>query len=259
MAGHRRQKDKKLVFALCPLLFALTFACATTPDIGDIKMAEVHYKLGVSHLTGGRLADAFIEFQKAIKLNPRDKESLNALGLISTEFEKYDEALSYYRQAIAIEPNYSEAMNNMGVTYVRMERWDEAIEYFRMALKNPLYPTPERAYTNMGYAFYKKGDYVNAMNAIKNAIVRYPDFPWALYVSGLIHVRLGNDNQAIEEFKKAVVVDPEYMDAHWELGSSYLRVGDREMAVEHFRVVSEKSNDIKRRKEALDYIEQLKK
>lgn len=242
----------------CSLFTVLLVSCATTPDIEDIKRAEVYYKLGISHLIGGRLADAFIEFQKAIKLNPKDKDSLNALGLISTEFEKYDEALSYYRQAIAIEPNYSEAMNNMGVTYVRMERWDEAIEYFRMALKNPLYPTPERAYTNMGYAFYKKGDYVNAMSAIKNALVRYPDFPRALYVSGLIHVKLGNDNQAIEEFKKAVAVDLEYIEGHWELGSAYLRVGDKKKAIEHFKVVFEKSDDIKRRKEALEYIELLK-
>lgn len=254
MAWHRQQTIKGLNAILC-LLF---FACATTPDIKDIKKAEVHYKLGVSHLTGGRLADAFIEFQKAIKLNPKDKESFNALGLISTEFGKYDEALSYYREAIAIEPNYSEAMNNMGVTYAKMQRWDEAINYFQMALKNPLYATPERAYTNMGYAFYKKGDYPNAMGAIKNALVRYPEFPRALYVSGLIHVRLGNDNAALEEFKKAVAVDPEYVETHWELANAYLRAGDRKKAVEHFRIVFEKSEDTKRRKEALEYIELLK-
>lgn len=249
----------KTVFCLLSILYSLLFmSCVTTSDIEDVRSAEVHYKLGISYLAEQRLSDAFIEFQKAIKLNPEDKNSLNALGLVSTEFEKYDDSISYYKRAIAIDPNYSEAMNNLGITYTRMENWDEAINYFKMALKNPLYITPDVAYSNMGYAFYKIGDYINAQDALKKALLRAPDNPQALYILGLVHVKLGKDDTAIEEFKKVIAIASDYIEAHWELANAYHRVGNKEKAVEYFRVVFENSKDYKRRKEALQYIEILR-
>ncbi|MBI5050472.1 MAG: tetratricopeptide repeat protein, partial [Nitrospirae bacterium] len=214
----------------------LLTGCATTPDADDIKNAEVHYKIGTSYMTEQRLNDASIEFRKAIKLNPQDKHSLNYLGFISTEFEKYDEAVSYYKRSITIDPNYSEAMNNLGVTYTRRQMWDEAVNYFKMALKNPLYATPEMAYSNMGYAFYKKGDYISSADALKKAIMRNPEFPRANYILGLVYVKLGDDETAIEEFKKAIALAPDYIDVHLELANAYLRTGDNEKAVRHFRV-----------------------
>lgn len=239
----------------CVLLFS---ACATTQNIEDIKKAETHYKLGVSYLAKEQVHEAFIEFQKAIKLNPKDKDSLNALGLISTEFKEYEKAVNYYKRAISLDPDFSEAMNNLGVTYIRMEKWDEAIEYFKMALRNPVYITPERAYSNLGYAFYKKGDHLNAVNTLKEAIARYPDFPRPIYILGLVYIELGKTQAAIDEFKKAVDIASEYIDAHWELANAYLKLGNKKEAVKHFKIVAESGSNNERSKEALKYIELLK-
>ena len=243
---------------LCSVLCFLLLSCATTPDADDIKNAEVRYKIGASYLTEQRLNDASIEFRKAIALNPQDKQSLNYLGLISTEFEKYDEAVSYFNRAIAIDPNYSEAMNNLGVTYTRRHMWDDAVNYFKMALKNPLYATPEMAYSNMGYAFYSKGDYVSAADAMKKSLMRSPESPRANYILGLVHVKLGDDETAIEGFKKAVAAAPDYTDAHWELANAYLRTGDNEKALKHFRIVVKIGGSDERVKEALRQIEALR-
>ncbi len=246
------------LLVLGSLLFALTTSCVTTSNIEDAKQAEVHYKIGISYLTEQRLHDASIEFQKALSLNPQDKYSFNALGLISQRFGKYGEAISYFKQALSIDPNYSDALNNLGVTHMEMGKWDEAIDYFRMALKNPLYTTPDKAFSNMGYALYKKGDYPEAADALKKAVIRNPYSPQALYVLGLVQAKLGEDSQAIESLKRAVAISPEYMDAHWELGNAYIRAGDKEQAVEHFKAVADRSDDPLRRREALQYIEELK-
>lgn len=254
----RRSALYRLVqFSVFCVLFFVS-ACATTPRGEDIKKAETHYKLGVSYFNENQLKESFIEFQKAIKLNPKDKNSLNALGYISTRFKEYDEAISYYKRAISIDPNYSEAMNNLGVTYLELENWDEAIKYFKMALRNPLYSTPEKAYLNMGYSYYKKGEYPNAVNTLKEAILRYPDFPQYFYVLGLVYKELGKNKAAIDEFKKAVDTDPQYIDAHWELANTYLRIRDKEKAIKHFKIVAESGGNNERSKKALEYIELLK-
>ncbi len=244
-----------LCYVFCVLFFS---ACATVPDSEDIKKAEAYNKLGVSYLNNDQLNEAFIKFQEAIKLNPENKETLNYLGYISVKFNKYEEAISYYKRAISIDPNYSEAINNLGVAYAEIENWDEAIKYFKAALSNLLYRTPERAYLNMGYAYYMKGDYQSAENALKEALMRNPVFPLAMYTLGLVYIELGNDEAAIKEFKRTIGIMSDYIDAHWELAKIYFRLGEKGKALKHFEVVAEKDENTERHRKALEYIEIIK-
>ncbi len=240
--------------------FIFFFSCATAPSVENRKKAETHYKLGLSYFQTNKLNKAFVEFQNVIKVDPKHKEALNAIGLIliSRKFQEYKQAVSYFRRAISIDPNYSEALNNLGVAYVRLGNWDMAIKNFKHALGNPLYPNPESAYSNLGYAFFKKGDYVKAADTLKKAIIRYPDFPQHFYVLGLVYIKLDKNNAAINEFNKAVNIAPKYVDAHWELANAYLREGDTEKAEKHFKTVSENTVNKEKSDEALKYLELLK-
>ncbi len=247
------------VFVVCSLISVLLIiSCASVPNSENIKKAETLTKIGYSYLDNGQINEAFIEFQKALALNPNDKEALYNLGYISSIFKKFPEAISYYKRALSIYPNYAEATNNLGVIYTEMGNWDEAIKHFKAALDNSVYLTPAWAYTNLSYAYYKKGDYVNAENAIKDALLRIPISPNAIYILGLIYIKTNNEEAAIEEFKKAIGILPDYVDAHWELGKAYLKTGKKAKALKHFEVVVEKDNNIERKREALNYIEQLK-
>jgi Tfp pilus assembly protein PilF len=214
--------------------------------------------MGASYMSDGKINEAYTEFHKAIMLDPRNKEALNQLGYLSTLFKKYDDAILYYRRAIASDPGYSDPMNNLGVLYLELENWDEAIKCFNSALNNPLYQSPERALTNMGYAYYRKGEYSKAENHLKEAILRNPIFSIAYYTLGLVYVKYGDDRTAIEQFQKAIDMMPNYMDAHWEIANAYNRLDLSEKALKHFKIIAEKDPDIKRSREALQYIDLLK-
>lgn len=247
------------VFAVCSLIAVLLIiSCASVPNAEDIKKAETLTKIGYSYLDNGQINEAFTEFQKALALNPTNKEALYNLGYISSIFKKFPEAISYYKRALSIDPDYAEATNNLGVIYTEMGNWDEAIKHFKAALDNAVYLTPAWAYSNLSYAYYKKGDYLNAENAIKDALLRNPISPKAVYILGLIYIETNNEEAAIEEFKKAIGILPDYTDAHWELGKAYLKTGKKAKALKHFEVVVEKDNNMERKREALNYIEQLK-
>jgi len=258
-----RLKLSKLRNAFGPQLFYLLFvlffsACATTPNPEDLKQAEAHNKLGVSYLRNGQLKEAFVDFQKALKVDPKNKESLNYLGYISSEFEKYDEAISYYNRAISVDPEYSGAQNNLGVTYAKLGNWKEAAKYFKAALSNPTYATPERAYSNLGYAYYMMQDYTRAEEALKEALIRNPVLLDAIYILGLVYTKTDNDSMAIKEFKRAIGIMPDYVDAHWEIANAYLREGERAKALKHFEMVIEKDEDTARIRKASQQIEHLK-
>lgn len=242
-----------LFSVLCFLIFS---ACATTPDTKDINRAEAYNKLGYSYLKNAQINKAYVEFQKAIKLNPENKETLNYLGYINYKYNKYDEAIAHYKRAIAIDPKYADAINNLGVVYLDIKNWDEAIQAFTTALDNPLYSTPERAYTSMGHALYMKGEYQKAESALREALMRNPVYALAYYTLGLVYVKLGDDEKAIEEFNKAIALHVDYLDAHWELANIYLRTGRNAKAMKHLEIVAEK--DIERGKMAIEQIEKLK-
>jgi len=254
-----RQSISLFIFALLSVFCILFFtACATTPSTKDINKAEAHNKLGFSYMKNAQTNRAYVEFQKAIKLNPENKETLNYLGYINATFKKYDEAIANYKRAISIDPDYSEAMNNLGVVYLDIEKWDEAISAFTNALENPLYKTPERSYTSMGYAYYRKGDYQKAENALREALIRNPVYPMTNYTLGLVYVKLSDDKSAAKEFMTAIAISPEYISAHWELAQIYLRSGSNAKALKHLGIVAEKDSDIERSKMAIDQIEKLK-
>ncbi len=136
------------------------------------------------------------------------------------------------------------------------ENWDEAIKYFTMAVDNPLYLTPERAYSNLAVAFLNKEDYESAEDAVNAALTRVPDDPRATYVRGLIYTEMHDDDAAIKAFQKAIRNMPGYIDAHWEIAKAYVRIGERDKAVEHFQVVSDKGDDEISR-EAREYLRLL--
>lgn len=247
-----------LFFCVLFSMFCVMFftACATTPNTKDINMAEAHNKLGFAYLQNDQTNRAYVEFQKAIKFNPKNKETLNYLGHINTKFKKYDDAIANYKMAISIDPEYSDAMHNLGILYIEIEKWDKAIRSFNAALENLLYNTPERSYTSMGYAYYMKGDYQKAETSLRDALMRNPVYMLANYTLGLVYIKLGDDDKAINRFMKVIAVNPEYVNAHWELANIYLRTGRNAKAMKHLEIVAEK--DIERSKIAIEQIEKLK-
>jgi type IV pilus biogenesis/stability protein PilW len=253
---------QSILLLICALLsvFCVLFftACATTPNIKDINKAEAYNKLGLSYLQDGQINKAYVKFQKAIMLNPKNKETLNYLGHINTRFKKYDEAISFYKRAISVDPVYSDAMHNLGILYLEIEKWDEAISTFTDALDNPLYNSPERSYTSMGYAYYMKGDHQKAENALGEALMRAPVYPFANYTLGLVYVKLSDDKKATKEFMTAIAINPEYINAHWELAQIYLREGANAKALKHLEIVAEKDRDLERSRVAIDQIDKLK-
>lgn len=259
LSKSQNASGSQLICMLFCLLFVLFFsACATTLSPEDLNQSEAHNKLGFAYLRNGQLNEAFVEFQKAIRVNPENKEALNYLGFISSEFNKHDEAISYYNRAIAIDPEYSDAQNNLGVTYAKLENWNEAVKYFKTALSNPTYPTPERAYSNLGYAYYMMQDYTKAEEALKEALIRNPVLQSSMYILGLVYTKINDDSMAIKEFKRAIGIMPNYVDAHWEIANAYLREGERAKALKHFEMVMEKGEDTEKIREASQQIELLK-
>lgn len=195
-------------FFICYFLLII-IGCASI-SVEKEKEAALYFNLGLSFLNEGNYQMAYIQFQKAYGIEPRNKEILNSLGLIYLHFGDLEKSKKLFLDAITIDDSFSIAHNNLGIVYTRMLNWHDAIRHFKKALSNPLYQNPESAYFNLGNAYYKLGKYHLSIDSYNNAIKRAPNFVPAYYGLSLAYNKIGKYGDASEMLTKALDMDPTY-------------------------------------------------
>lgn len=192
------------------LIITLAGSCASVSE-NDIKNSQYHYQLGVSYLNDNNIQPAFTELQKALKLNPYDKEIHNALGVIYlTKLEDYAKARDHFEKALSIDKNYSEAATNLGNTYANLKEYNKAIESYQAALSNPQYKNAALALNNLGMVYYRLSKFDEALSAFKEALKRYSDFHAPYYGLALSYNAKGQYGDAALALKRAIELDPLY-------------------------------------------------
>jgi len=192
------------------LAVILAGSCAAVTE-KDIKNSQYHYQLGISYLNENNIQPAFSELQKALELNPHDKETHNALGVIYlTKLEDYAKAIEHFQKALAIDKDYSEAATNLGNTYANMKKFNEAIESYNIALSNPQYKNAAMALNNLGMVYYRLSKWDDALSAFKDALKRYSDFHAPYYGLALGFNAKGQYDDAALAMKRAIELDPLY-------------------------------------------------
>jgi type IV pilus assembly protein PilF len=221
----------------------LGIACATFTSEESTQKAEAHYKIGVAYLNETKIQQAFVEFQKALELAPRDKKVLNAIGYIYLMyFDETAKAIDAFEKATQVDPGYSDAYNNLGYAYEKLGRYDTAISYYKKAVSDLLYSTPEKSYISMGNSYYRLGKYEEALHSFKEAIKRAPNLDLTYMRMALCYNAMGRYGDASTAMTYAIT-----------LGYK----GDREKALENFAMMKLKAtgND---EKDIQDYIEIMK-
>jgi type IV pilus assembly protein PilF len=113
-------------------------------------MASINVQLGVAYLKQGNLAIAQEKLERAEKQNPRDPNVHTALAVLYERLNRPREVESHYKTATRLAPRDPNVSNNYAVWLCRNGRTDDGVKRFIEAARNPLYSTPETAYTNAG-------------------------------------------------------------------------------------------------------------
>jgi type IV pilus biogenesis/stability protein PilW len=205
----RRQMMKRLVLILFLMIIS---SCATTPPGADnIQKAKAHYELGISRMNDENIQPAFVEFQKALELNPDYKEAHNAIGVIYLQkLDDYSNAVKHFKEALRVDPEFSEASNNLGTAYADMGKYKEAAEAYKRALSNPQYRNPALALYNLGMIYYELARYDDAINAFQEALRRFADLYQPYYGLALCYNAKGRYSDASSAIMNAIRLDPLY-------------------------------------------------
>jgi tetratricopeptide (TPR) repeat protein len=189
------------------LLIGWLPGCATSE--GSAQKSKGYYQEGIASLDHDQ-QKAFVSFQKAVKLDPNNKEARYGLGHILALQGKLPQAEEEFVAATKLDENYSEAYTYLGQILEKQGRWKEAIAAFRQALANPLYATPDLARFHLGRSLAHEGDYQGAMEAFEDAlVVNPPNIPPALLnlELGRVYYKLGFERRSRETLTKVMTLD----------------------------------------------------
>jgi type IV pilus assembly protein PilF len=139
------------------------------------KAGELNKQLGTEYLRKGNLALAKEKLERAEKYNPRDAEVHSVLAVLYERLGIPKQVDEHYKAAIRLAPKDPQISNNYAVYLCRNGRNDEGVKRFLEAAQNPLYRTPEIAYTNAGVCFRSEKKYNEAVATFTRALQIRPN------------------------------------------------------------------------------------
>jgi type IV pilus assembly protein PilF len=179
------------------LLCLLVVACGGSGSIQRTdstpaeSAASYNLQLGVAYMQQGNLALAQEKLERSLQQNPRDPGVHSALALLSEKLGRSAEADRYFRSARRLAPADPDIGNNYAVYLCRTRRVDEGVERFIEVARNPLYRSPEAAYTNAGVCLRGDGRIDDAAGYFARALAIRPDHAEATFQLGDLDLERG--------------------------------------------------------------------
>jgi type IV pilus assembly protein PilF len=232
-------------------------ACA--PAHNDIlkKQADASRNLGEVYMNQGQYTAALKELLEAEKKYPNDPMISNSLGLAYLAKERPELAVDHFKKAVKLQPDFSSAINNLGNAYLRLNQWDAAIEQFRSLSDDLIYATPHYPLTNIGFAYYNKGEFGNAEKYYQEALKLQPKFIIALRGLGRTYLKMGEVAKAQEVLFEAISSEPDFTPAYIDLAKSYQMSGETEKAKNAYQHVIRTAPESPFAKEAQNALKEL--
>ena len=158
------------------------------------------------------------------------KEYYN-IGNAFYELGKTEEAVEYYRRAIELDRTLLKANYNLARAYIEQKEYDQGIAILDILLKKD--PENTMILETLGYACFKKGDFVLAREYYEKVLEVNELDESSLYNLGLLSQAEGKEAEALDYYLRLYKVNPEG-NVLKKLGEIYASSGDNEKAIAYY-------------------------
>ena len=205
-------------------------------------------------------------YNKALEINPEDKDVLNFLsksylkmeefelaaealekitelednkeiwlriGNIYAELEYTDQAKDAFNSAIEIDEEYFEAFQALGEMLYNMEFYDEAINPLETA--SNAFPEDDELQKKLAKCYHKTGKLESAIENYKQMVIDQPDNKTAYMNLAGAYRETNQNNEALKILNDLKILDPENPKV-------YLRLADVYIALDEFSKATENAN-----------------
>ena len=174
-----------------------------------------------------RTDEAVKILEEVVASDAKDTEALTALGNIQRARKKFDDCSETYTKAIdssdASKPSWV-LFYFRGICEERSKRWPKAEADLKKALE--LQPEQAHVLNYLGYSWVDKGmNLPEGMAMIRRAVEQRPDDGYIVDSLGWAYYRIGDYDNAVKTLERAIDLKPEDPTINDHLGDAYWRVG----------------------------------
>jgi tetratricopeptide (TPR) repeat protein len=183
-----------------------------------------------TNLDAADRSDEAIKILKTVTTeDPRDLEAIMALGNIERGRKKFADCAQTYSLGVDVLPPNNDKANSVyyyyrGICEERSKQWSKAEADMRKALE--LQPEQPHVLNYLGYSWIDQGINLDeGMKMIKRAVDQRPDDGYIVDSLGWAFYRIGNYADAVKNLERAIDLKPEDPTINDHLGDAYWRIG----------------------------------
>lgn len=190
---------------------------------------RAHSDLGAILADSGRTDDALTQFNAALRIDPRDVQTLVRQGNTLLGLRRYGPALEVFDRALAVSPLVLDALCNRGSALRALGRLQEAVDTYERALM--VDPRSFESWFNRGLVLRDLQRPLEALQCFERAIEINPGIAAMLSARGQTLVDLGRLGEALTAFNETIAIQPDMVEAIYNSGVALERLGRAEEAI----------------------------
>jgi tetratricopeptide (TPR) repeat protein len=189
----------------------------------DDTIVDAHHMLGRIAGNQERFENAATHFQRALELDPTNKNSLMGLASTYAALRRFDDALVGYQRVIEVSGRDTNASLAMADIHVTRERYAEAAAILEDAIAGGA--TQAIVYNKLGEVRVEQGRSDAAASLFEQAIDRAEEFPMPHFNLGVLYEERGDIDGAASLYERAIELEPRFFKAQFNLGRLYGKMG----------------------------------
>ena len=154
-------------------VFLLERALQENVSSSDPSIALARLNLGELYAKTGKIKNAIIEWEAALKVDSSLLPAHFNLGTAYMMTGKLEPAENAYKQCLKLNNRYEPALFNLAKLYQMQKKWDESSQQLYVYLE-VTGPNPS-AYAQIGFNFNRKSDWKNAQTFLEKSVSLQPN------------------------------------------------------------------------------------
>ena len=151
---------------------------------------------------------AIVQWEKAVKINPKFVDGLNNLGNALSRIGKFDEAINYLNKALNLRPDFFETYYTLSEIFYQKGIYDKSLKNINEALN--LKPEDLLTIKSKLSILSKMNMKKEYLKFLEKVIPYHPKETELYYKKAQIFSELGMNTSSINTYKTILMIDPEY-------------------------------------------------
>ena len=191
------------------------------------------HRLANLYMQTGQLQEAIAYFNKTLKQNPFNINSLNNAGTLYLQTKSFKQAAELFNRAIELAPNFADAFFNLALCAGKKHNSKKAIALYQKTLA--INPAHTNSIYNLANIYFSEKNYKKALSFYKRVININPQNLNALAGAANSFEKLNQPQKAMELYENSIKKHPHNPISHYNIGLAYEKRKNINQAVKHYQ------------------------